>query len=213
MFCEKDRIWAWSTIETNQFGIDEFQDWCKRVNADPMLAVNLGTRGPKEASDLTEYCNFKGGSYFSDMRISNGHKDPYGIKVWCLGNEMDGPWQTCAKTAKEYARAARESAKMMKWVDPSIELVACGSSNYTMSTFGSWEQTVLEENYDLIDYISLHSYYENHANDTATFLGRSMEMDAIIKGVAAVCDYVKAKNVRIKIFISPLMSGTYGFIP
>ena len=168
-----------------------------------MLAVNLGTRGPKQASDLIEYCNFPSGSYYSDMRIQNGYAHPHDIKLWCLGNEMDGPWQTGAKTAMEYARVAAESAKMMRWVDPSIELVACGSSNIDMPTFGSWEQTVLEQTYEYIDYISLHSYYDNKADDTPAFLAKSLQMDQCIKAIGAVCDYVQAKKrADKKVFLS-----------
>ena len=126
---------AWRTIETNQVGTDDFVDWCRKAGTEPMLAVNLGTRGPDEARNLVEYCNHKSGSFYSDMRIKNGYKDPHGIKVWCLGNEMDGPWQIGGKTAEEYGRIATETAKVMKWVDPSIELVACGSSGSGMATF------------------------------------------------------------------------------
>ena len=185
---------AWSAIESNQVGVDEFAEWCRRAGTEPMMAVNLGTRGPEEARTLVEYTNFKGGTYWSDLRIKNGWKEPHNIKVWCLGNEMDGDWQICHKTAQEYGRTAREAAKVMRWVDPSIQLVACGSSNAQMSTFGSWEATVLEHTYDLVDYISMHVYYGNRDGDTANFLARSMDMDHFIHSVAATCDYVKAKT-------------------
>ncbi len=183
---------AWHTIETNEVGIDEFQEWAKRADSAVMQAVNLGTRGAEEARSLLEYCNFPKGTYYSDLRRSNGFEEPFNIKVWCLGNEMDGPWQIGAKTAQEYGRIACETAKIMKELDPSIELVACGSSNLTMPTFGKWEATVLEHTYDYVDYISLHNYYNNSAEDTQTFLACSLDMDKFIKGVAAICDYVKA---------------------
>ena len=130
---------AWFTTETNEVGMHEFCDWCEKANTSPMSSINLGTRGPEQARDVVEYANHPGGSKFSDMRIQNGKRDPMNIRLWCLGNEMDGPWQMGAKTAHEYGRIANESAKMMKWVDPSIELVACGSSSSEMPTFGSWE--------------------------------------------------------------------------
>ena len=180
---------AWNVIETNEVGIDEFQEWAKRANSSVMMAVNLGTRGPEEARQLVEYCNFKGGTKYSDMRRANGFEEPFGIKVWCLGNEMDGPWQMGAKTADEYGRIACEAAKVMKWTDPSIELVACGSSNYGMC--GEWEETVLKHVYDHVDYLSLHNYYNNHADDTASFLACSLEMDNFIKTVCSIADYVK----------------------
>ena len=119
---------AWETTETNEVGLHEFYDWAKKAGSEVMYAVNLGTRGAESARDIVEYANHRSGSKFSDMRIKNGRKEPFDIKLWCLGNEMDGDWQMGHKTAFEYGRAANEAAKMMKWVDPSIELVACGSS-------------------------------------------------------------------------------------
>jgi alpha-L-arabinofuranosidase len=183
---------AWHVIETNEVGIDEFQDWAKRAGSQVMQAVNLGTRGPEEARQLLEYCNFPKGTYYSDLRRANGFEEPFGIKVWCLGNEMDGHWQIGAKTAEEYGRIACETAKVMKELDPSIELVACGSSGFWMPTFGKWEATVLEHTYNYVDYVSLHSYYGNRDNDTASFLACSIDMDKFIKSVTAICDYVKA---------------------
>ena len=185
---------AWMTIETNQVGIDEFQEWAKRAGTDVMMAVNLGTRGVEEAKNLVEYCNSSTDTYYANMRRENGFEEPFGIKVWCLGNEMDGPWQIGHKTAYEYGRLACETAKVMKWVDPSIELVACGSSNLQMATFGEWERTVLEETYDHVDYLSLHNYYGNPDNNTPSYLAQSMEMDAFITGVASICDSVKLQK-------------------
>jgi alpha-N-arabinofuranosidase len=159
-----------------------------------MYAVNLGTRGPDEARNVVEYANHPSGSYYSDLRIQNGAKDPFGIKLWCLGNEMDGPWQICHKTAVEYGRTANEAAKLMKWVDPSIELVACGSSSREMKTYGAWEYEMLTECYDEIDYVSLHRYYGNKENDTPAFLARSVDLDHFIREVASICDAVGAKK-------------------
>lgn len=185
---------AWFTTETNEVGMHEFCDWCEKANTSPMYSINLGTRGPESARDIVEYANHRGGSKFSDMRIANGKKDPLNIKLWCLGNEMDGPWQMGHKTATEYGRIANESAKMMKWVDPSIELVACGSSSSQMKTFGDWELTMLDECYDNIDYVSLHRYYGNPTNDTPGFLARSMDLDDFIHTVISICDAVKGKK-------------------
>lgn len=185
---------AWRTIETNEVGIDEFQEWTKKVGSSIMMAVNLGTRGADDARNLVEYCNLDTPTYYADMRRRNGFSEPFDIKLWCLGNEMDGPWQICAKTPTEYARLAHETAKVMKLVDPSIELVACGSAHKNMPTFGVWEETVLRECYDDIDYISLHNYYGNPTGDTRAFLACSLEMDAFIKEVAAIADRVKAEK-------------------
>ena len=185
---------AWGVTEPNKFGTNEFMKWCKKAGSAPMMAVNLGTRGPDEARALVEYCNHKSGSKYADMRISHGYKDPWGVKLWCLGNEMDGPWQMCAKTAEEYGRVANEAAKMMKWVDNSIETVLCGSSSRYMHTFGEWEQKTLEIAYDNVDYVSLHQYYDNHRKDTASFLAKNLDLDDFIYSVICVCDYVKAKK-------------------
>lgn len=185
---------AWSSLETNEFGTDEFMDWCKKANTEPMMAVNLGTKGPDEARQLVEYCNHPGGTYYSDMRIKNGHKDPYNVKLWCLGNEMDGPWQMCHKTASEYARTANEAAKLMKWTDPTIETIACGSSSWGMNTFGEWETTVLDEAYDHVDYISMHQYHGNNDNYLENFLAKGVETERFIQSVISACDYVQGKR-------------------
>ena len=185
---------AWGTVETNEIGIDEFQEWAKRAGTDILMAVNLGTRGPADAQHLLEYCNLDVDTKYAKMRKDNGYEKPFGIKTWCLGNEMDGPWQMCGKTAEEYGRVAYETAKLMKYTDPDIELVACGSSGHDMKTFGDWELTVLEHTYPYVDYVSMHQYYTNTENDTPEFLGKSVDMDRFIKDVLALCDAVKAKR-------------------
>jgi alpha-L-arabinofuranosidase len=184
---------AWRALEPNQVGTDDFVHWAKRAGVEPMMAVNLGTRGVQEACDLLEYCNHPDGTYLSDLRRANGSKEPHGIKLWCLGNELDGPWQIGQKTAEEYGRLAAETAKAMRMVDPSIELVAVGSSNSQMPTFGAWEATVLEHTYPDVDYISLHAYYEEHQGDLDSFLASAVDMDAFIDAVVATADHVGAK--------------------
>ena len=185
---------AWLSVETNQVGIDEFQEWAKRANTDVMMAVNLGTRGADEARQCIEYCNGTTDTYYANLRRANGFEEPFNIKLWCLGNEMDGYWQICHKTAEEYGRAATEAAKVLKWVDPTIELVACGSSGSDMPTFGEWERTVLDHTYDYIDYLSLHCYYGNYDGNSRDYLARAEDMDRFIKKTAAICDEIKAKK-------------------
>ncbi|MNO17868.1 Intracellular exo-alpha-(1-_5)-L-arabinofuranosidase [compost metagenome] len=185
---------AWRMIETNEVGTNEFIRWANQLNSEVMMAVNLGTRGVDEARNLLEYCNHPSGTYYSDLRISHGFTKPHGVKTWCLGNEMDGPWQVGQKTAVEYGRLASETAKAMRLVDPSIELVACGSSFRAMPTYADWEATVLDHTYEQVDYLSLHTYYGNQDNDIANYLARSLDMDLFIKEVIAVCDYIKAKK-------------------
>ncbi|HZP20770.1 MAG TPA: alpha-N-arabinofuranosidase [Bauldia sp.] len=185
---------AWRTTETNEIGTDEFMRWCRKANTEPMMAVNLGTKGFTEALALLEYCNHKGGSYWSDLRRKNGASHPYGVKVWCLGNEMDGPWQMNHRTAYEYGRIANEVARGMKTFDASLQLVACGSSHANMPTYPDWEREVLEECYDNVDYISLHTYWQNYESDSLNFLAKTVLLDRYIGTVSGVIDYVKAKR-------------------
>ncbi len=190
---------AWETTESNEFGTNEFMKWCHAANTEPMMAVNLGFKGPEEARNLVEYCNHPSGTYWSDLRRSHGVEQPHNVKLWCLGNEMDGPWQIGAKTAYEYGRIATETAKVMKWTDKSIELVLCGSSSSRTSTFGEWEATTLDLAYEKVDYISLHQYFgfKGEGDQTAqckNFLARSVELDEYIKTVICICDYIKGKK-------------------
>lgn len=190
---------AWRSLETNEVGLNEFTKWARSVDSDVMMAINLGTRGIEAACNLLEYCNHPSGTKYSDLRIAHGVKQPHNIKTWCLGNEMDGPWQTGHKTAQEYGRLAEETAKAMKQIDPTIELVSCGSSSAQMPTFPEWEANTLDCTYDFVDYISLHQYFGNRFDDTDNFLAQSMEMEHFIKTVIATCDYVQAKKRSKKV--------------
>jgi alpha-N-arabinofuranosidase len=161
------------------------------------MAVNLGTGGIDDARAQVEYCNHPGGSFYSDLRIANGYGEPHAIKTWCLGNEMDGRWQLGHKTADEYGRLAAETAIAMKWVDPTIELVACGSSHSQMPTFGAWEATVLDHVYEYVDYLSLHQYCSKVGDDRRTFLAQTLAMEEFIRSVVATCDHMRARK-RVK---------------
>ncbi|SDH87090.1 alpha-N-arabinofuranosidase [Vibrio xiamenensis] len=195
--------YAWLSIENNQFGINEFADWAAKAHTQGMIAVNLGSGTPQQAGYLAEYCNIDKGTYWSDKRREHGYEQPHNFKVWCLGNEMDGPWQTCALSAQEYANKARETAKILKWVDPSIELVACGSSSKEMATFPSWDRTVLEACYEHVDYISLHRYYE-YEGDKLSFLAAFHDLNDFIHTIKATADYVKAEKRSDKVMMLSL---------
>jgi len=186
--------YAWSSIETNEFGIDEFCCWAKKAGIQPMIAVNLGTGSIKDAGDLVEYCNHPGGTYWSDLRIKNGSREPYGIKYWCLGNEMEGTWQSGHLSAEDYTKKALEAAKIMKWADPSIKLVACGSSYEMLPSYLEWDRIMLTELYEHVDYLSTHNYTMNAGQGTTNFLAAYKQLDDHIKNSARVIDYVKAKN-------------------
>ena len=185
---------AWRTLETNEVGLQEFGAWCREIGADMMMAVNLGTRGIDAACNLLEYCNHPSGSQYSDLSRSHGVEAPYGIKTWCLGNEMDGPWQIGHKTAEEYGRLACETAPAMRKIDDSIELVATGSSYPEMPTFPTWEATVLDHLYDDVDYLSLHQYLGDTTNDLGDYLAKSLTTEHFIHSVVSTCDYIKAKK-------------------
>ncbi|SFR71867.1 alpha-N-arabinofuranosidase [Agromyces sp. CF514] len=185
---------AWHSTETNEVGLHEFQGWLDKVGSDLMLAVNLGTRGTLEALDLLEYTNIAGGTALSQRRIDNGRTDAFGVKMWCLGNEMDGPWQLGHRSADDYGKIASQTAKAMRQLDPSVELVVCGSSSAHMPTFGEWERVVLTHAYDDVDYISCHAYYEERDGDLGSFLASAVDMDHFIESVVATADHVKAVN-------------------
>lgn len=189
---------AWHSTESNRFGTDEFITWCRAAGVEPMLAVNLGTRGGDDARRLVEYCNHPGGTTLSDLRRRHGFAQPHGVRAWCLGNEMDAPWQIGQKTAEEYGRLARDSARLMRGVSPGIQLTACGSSNRDLPTFGAWEHQVLEQCFDEVDFLSVHAYFENPHADTWEFLGNIEGMDLHIKEVAAIADAVAARRHSLK---------------
>jgi alpha-N-arabinofuranosidase len=201
---------AWGSTETNQFGTNEFMDWCKKAGVEAMFAVNLGTRGPDEARNFLEYCNHPGGSYWSDLRRSHGVEEPYNVRFWCLGNEMDGPWQIGQKTAAEYGRIAQETAKVMRALGDDFQiynadgsvtstgerltLAACGSSHLDMPSYAAWEYEVLDKCFDHVDMISLHQYFENPNDDIEEFMSAIDKLDSFITEVAAIADSVSAKR-------------------
>ena len=189
---------AWHSTDPNTVGLDEFMTWAKKAEVEPMYAVNLGTRGIEEALDVLQYANSPQGIALSDQRAANGSPEPHGIRMWCLGNEMDGPWQAGHKTAHEYARIATEAARLMRQEDPDLELIACGSSSSSMETFGEWENVVLTEAYDHVDMISAHAYYSEKDGDQASFLASADDMDHFIESVVATADHVRAKLKKDK---------------
>ena len=185
---------AWNTVNSNEFGTDEFLAWCRLADTEPLLAVNLGTGTAEEASALVEYCNVEKGTRWSELRRKNGVADAYKVQHWCLGNEMDGPWQIGHMTATEYGLKAEDAARQMRYVDPSLKLVACGSSGPGMPTYLEWDREVLEQCYDYVDAISLHRYFNNAEDtggDSSKFLAMNLSMERQIDEVAAVCDVVR----------------------
>jgi alpha-L-arabinofuranosidase len=187
---------AWNSIETNQFGTNEFIEWCKLVGTEPLLAFNLGTGTPEQGVAYVEYCNLRKGTKWSELRREHGYEQPHAVRYWCLGNEMDGPWQMGHMTARDYGRKARDAARQIRVVDRETQLIACGSSNTIMPTYLVWDREVLEECYDQVDGISLHNYYGNTAaltgNDSSRYLAMNLDMERQIEEISAVCDYVQA---------------------
>ncbi|HEX2907808.1 MAG TPA: alpha-L-arabinofuranosidase C-terminal domain-containing protein [Phototrophicaceae bacterium] len=185
---------AWQSIETNQFGTNEFIEFCQATNIEPMLGVNMGTGTIQEAANLVEYCNAPVGTQYADLRAAHGYREPHNVKYWCIGNEMDGPWQIGHLEAPEYGMKAREAAKMMRWHDPSLELVLCGSSNSAMPTYPEWDRVALELCWDQVNYHSLHYYAGNRDNDTTSYLALSAEFENFVDTLSGVLRYVKAKR-------------------
>lgn len=185
---------AWKSIETNQFGTDEFMEFCKLIDTEPMMGVNMGTGTIQEAADLVEYCNAPVGTQYSDLRAKHGYADPHNVKYWCVGNEMDGPWQIGHLDAVAYGKKAREAAKMMRLHDRDIELVLCGSSHSSMPTYPDWDRTTLELCWDQVNYHSMHYYATNYVDDTPSYLALSAEFENFVDTLTGVLRYVKAKN-------------------
>jgi alpha-N-arabinofuranosidase len=185
---------AWNAVEPNDFGTDEFMGLCEELGWEPMLAVNLGTGTPEEARNWVEYCNGAPGTRYADRRVANGRAEPYGVRLWCLGNEMDGPWQLGHVPAEEYAIRAQQAGKLMRDTDREIELVASGSCAIFLPTYIEWDRTVLEYLGRQADYISLHRYVDNRADDTLEFLATGASIDRQIEDMEAVCRYVQARK-------------------
>lgn len=185
---------AWQSLESNAFGTDEYIALCRKMSWTPMITVNLGTGTPEEARNWLEYCNAPAGSKYADMRAANGNPDPYAVKLWCLGNEMDGPWQLGHVPASDYAIRAQQAAKMMKDLDRSAELVLCGSCTTGLPSYMAWDQEVLDYVGDLVDFISLHRYVGNRTDDTADYLAVTASIDRQIEEMDAACRFIQAKH-------------------
>jgi alpha-N-arabinofuranosidase len=185
---------AWQSVETNQFGTNEFIEFCAAIDAAPMLGVNMGTGDIQSASNLVEYCNVSHGTYWSDLRVSHGFRDPHNVHFWCVGNEMDGPWQMGHLDAAAYGNKALEAAKMMRWQDPTIETILCGSSNDRMPTYPEWDRVALEIAWEHMDYLSMHCYAGNREDDTASYLASAVLFERYVDTVEGTLRYVKAKR-------------------
>ena len=185
---------AWQSLETNQFGTNEFMEFCTAIGAAPMLGVNMGTGTIQSAADLVEYCNVSHGTKWSDLRIRHGVQDPHNVRYWCVGNEMDGPWQIGHLDAVSYANKALEAAKMMKWQDPTIQTILCGSSNDKMPTYPEWDRTALEIAWEHMDYLSMHYYAGNRQDDTTSYLASAVLFERFVDSLEGTLRYVKAKR-------------------
>ena len=188
---------AWNTLETNQFGTNEFITWARQVGTEPLFGLNFGTGTAEDAAALLEYCNVEKGTKWSDLRRSHGYEQPHNVKYWCVGNEMDGPWQIGHIPAREYGLKATDAARQMRNVDPNIKLIACGSSGPFMPTYIEWDRTVLEQCYDVVDGISLHRYWGNTEEtnkDSQTYMAMNLAMDRQIQEIISVCDTVRAQK-------------------
>tara|TARA_B100000965_G_scaffold386932_1_gene389701 strand:- start:168 stop:1295 length:1128 start_codon:yes stop_codon:yes gene_type:complete len=159
-----------------------------------MFAVNLGTGSPEEAADWVEYTNGQLATDITKQRELDQSSNTSKVPLWCLGNEMDGPWQIGHMSASEYGSKARQAAHMMKLVDPSIELVVSGTSLPDNSTYLNWDREALEAVGGFADYLSTHRYIDNYSGDTAAFLTSGAAIDQQIAEIDSVCRYVAGKR-------------------
>lgn len=186
---------AWGFRENNSFGTDEFIEWCRKANTEPYFCVNLGTGSMDEARNWVEYCNIEKGTYYSDLRRKNGYEKPHKVIYWGLGNEMDGPWQMGHKNAEDYGKFALETAKLMKWIDKDIKLVAAGSSDYG-GDWTYWNRTVLNYLKEHVDYIALHHYTGNRNDDYYAFMASTLFAEKAIKVTDGLIREVMTKTRR-----------------
>jgi len=186
---------AWHQYIPNDVGHDEYLQWSEKVGFEPMYTINLGTGDINDAIYITEYTNHPGGTWWSDERRKNGHEDPYGVKVWYLGNEMDGPWQIASweRNPRGYGILANETSKAMKWVDGSIETAVCVSSSPFLAHYPQWDLEVLQECYESVDYVSMHHYHSAPPNDWGALLGGATYYEDYINTEIALCDFVQTK--------------------
>lgn len=195
---------AWQAIETNEFGLNEFFQWAEQAGVtNPVLTVNLGTRGIDDALHELEYVNGEYDTEWANLRRAHGHEEPYHVKYWCLGNELDGPWQVAQKTPEAYGKLANETAKAMKLMDPNIKTILVGSSTPRLASYPSWDFKVLMDAYENVDYLAMHNYIDrrqpatmqdasDEPDDLPTYLARSREFDQQIEEIETIADAVKA---------------------
>ena len=168
--------WAWHAIETNQFGTDEFLEYCRFIGTEPYICLNLGSGTIDEAANWLAYCNDDDSTYYAELRRKNGRPAPYNVRYWGLGNELYGEWQTGHKTAHEYARLAEETAKVIRWTDPTVKLVACGAQRV------DWDWEVLQRTAPYVDYISAHFYFRPQPGED--------EADSVLAAAYAAAEYL-----------------------
>jgi alpha-N-arabinofuranosidase len=192
---------AWNALESNRFGTDEFLRYAERLGAEPYICINLGLGSIDDARHWVEYTNESRRTYWADQRRKNGREQPWKVKYWALGNEIDGPWQLGHKNAEDYAKMALEAAKAMRAVDREIRLVASGSSNYGADWIG-WNRTVLQTLRNAVDYIAIHTYIQNRDNDFERYMAWSQTIDHYIETTAALIRQVQARENPRPIYIA-----------
>ncbi|WP_276357651.1 alpha-N-arabinofuranosidase [Cohnella caldifontis] len=147
---------AWRVEDSNAFGTDEFIALCRKLESEPYICTNAGTGTSEEMSDWVEYCNLRKEGKWAKLRISGGHEEPHRVRYWSIGNENYLPGEMGAKTAEEWGRFVKESAKMMKRVDPSIELFAASVADL------NWNVHLLKEAGPYLNWLSIHGYWDPH---------------------------------------------------
>ena len=195
---------AWSSIEDNSIGTDEYVSYVKELGAESIMCFNAGTRGIEAASDLVEYCNFPGGTKLSDMRRANGYEQPHNIRYWCIGNEVEGDWQIAQHQVDSYAWLCRQMGKAVKILNPENQVIASGTSEYFIRSFIDWDFKVLDTAFDYIDGLSIHCYTNRRKTDTTPhYLAHTARLEAYISAIEGVCKAVETKRwSKKKIYLS-----------
>lgn len=206
---------AWGGKDNNHVGTDEWMQLNKSIGSENIVCVNLGLATIQDAAYWVEYCNYKKGTYYADLRAKYGHPEPYNVRIWDLGNEVDGkPWEHGHKSAEDYVETAREAAKAMKAVDNTIKLVGSGSSWYEPTNkWIDWNRTVLNGIGDKIDYLSVHRYWEGGSpNDWNTYIGGgAMDFEEKINTIANQVEIARIQNgFKNQISLSVDEWGSFG---
>ncbi|TFK32901.1 glycoside hydrolase family 51 protein [Crucibulum laeve] len=179
---------AWLSEESNQFGTDEFIQWCREMGTEPYICFNMGTGTLEDALAWVEYCNSSANTYYANLRRKNGYEEPYNVKYWALGNEVWGPWQVGQMESQDYAKKAFQWAKALRLLDPSIKLISCGETGYA-----DWDRVTLRKLTPVVDFHSIHIYTVSEGKHEVNVMGPAAAEKAL-EITRSLIDLAKIEN-------------------